>query len=197
MNNWATNAKIGYIELTLAQLFLSINTIFGKILVPNYPIFSLLTLRFFLGFSVLGIYLAFTKTKIRTELKAMKKSDWTVLALKALCGGFLFNFLILYGLQYTTATVTGIMSSTLPAFVALFSFIILKEKLSVTQLIAIALTGLGILLLSIGDYTAPESKDLYGLFFIALAMIPAALFTIFSKMINASLKPLTAILLMN
>jgi drug/metabolite transporter (DMT)-like permease len=191
------DAKIGYVELFIAQLCLSINIIFGKMLAPVFPVSGLLALRFFIGFSILALYLASTPTEIYSEIKKMKKTEGITLILKALCGGFLFNILTLHGLQYTTATATGIVNSTIPAFVALFSFLILKEVLTKRKMLSIGLTVFGILLLSIGDTTASGENDLYGLFFVSLAVIPAALFTIFSKMIAASLKPLTAVMLMN
>ena len=189
--------KTGYAELSLAQLCLSINIIFGKMLAPIYPIAGLLFLRFFIGFSIIAIYLVLSPVEIYSEIKKMRKTEWLILFLKALCGGFLFNILTLYGLQYTTATQTSIMNSTLPAFVALFSFLILKEVLTKRKILSIGLSVFGILLLSIRDVALPDESELYGLFFVFLALIPGSLFTIFSKMINASLKPLTAVMLMN
>jgi drug/metabolite transporter (DMT)-like permease len=189
--------RIGYVELSLAQLCLSVNIILGKMLAPIYPIVGLLALRFLIGFSILAFYLAFNLTEIYSEIKKMKKTEWVILSLKALCGGFLFNILTLHGLQYTTATATGIVNSTIPAFVALFSFLILKEVLTKRKMLSIGLTVFGILLLSIGDIAAPAENELYGLCFVSLAVIPASLFIIFSKMINASLKPLSAVMLMN
>ena len=190
--------RIGYVELSLAQICLSINIIFGKMLAPVYPIAGLLALRFFIGFSIIALYLVLpSTTEIYSEIKRMRKTEWVILFLKAVCGGFLFNVLTLYGLQYTTATQTSIVHSTLPAFVALFSFLILKEVLTKQKLFSIGLCVFGILLLSIKNAAIPDESELYGLFFVFLALVPASLFTIFSKMINTSLKPLTAVMLMN
>lgn len=191
------DSRIGYAELSLAQICLSINIIFGKVLAPIYPIAGLLALRFFIGSGIIAVYLVLSSTEIHSEIKKMKKAEWVILLLKAICGGFLFNILTLHGLQYTTAMQTSIVHSTLPAFVALFSFLILKEVLTKRKLVSIALCIFGILLLSIKDAAVPEKPELHGLFFVFIALIPAALFTIFSKMINTSLKPLTAVMFMN
>lgn len=192
-----TRFNIGYLELTLAQIFLSVNIIFGKMLASHYPIMGLLTLRFLMGFSVLAVYLAFSAKQTATEIKALKKMEWLILLIKAFCGGFLFNILTLYGLQSATATDTGIVHSTIPGFVALFSCLILRERLTTVQLFALLLTVCGILLLSVPDMNVIGISEMRGLIFIFLSVIPASLFTIFSKMINASLKPLTAVMLMN
>jgi drug/metabolite transporter (DMT)-like permease len=191
---------LSYIELSLAQLFLGFNVIFGKLLAPVFPIATLLALRFFIGFTFIALYLGLTSfSELCLEVKRLKRSNWTILFLQAGCGGFLFNILTLYGLQYTTATVTSIISSTIPAFVGLFSFLILKEKLTKGKTFAILLTIIGILLLSFRNVVFNfESKELYGLFFVLLAIIPASLFTIFAKMSeNTLLRPLTVTLIIN
>lgn len=197
MSKMNSESTIGYMQLALAQISMSLNTIAGKIIAPHFPIFSLLTIRFFLAFILLSIYLAFLKSPVLLELKKMNKSEWGILILKSLCGGFIFNILVLYGLQYTSASSAGIVNSSLPAFVALFSFFILKERLTRIQLIAILLTAIGIILMSAGTFIVPKGNEYYGLIIISLAMIPCALFVIFSKLINKSLTPLSAVLMMN
>lgn len=189
--------KIGYVELTLAQLCLSVNVIFGKILATDYPIPCLLMLRFLIGFSILAVYLAFSPKQVYTEIIKLRQSEWLIIFLKALCGGFLFNILTLHGLQYTTATTTSILQSSIPAFVVIFSLLILKERLTERKILSVVLTVFGILMMSIKDLSGLADNRLYGLLLVLLAVIPGALFTIFSKMINSAVKPLTAVMLMN
>ncbi len=194
-----TKLLIGYTELSIAQFCLAINIILGKLLAPAYPIFSLLALRFLIGFLLIGIYLACTYSQETCqELKTLQKRDWCILLLQALCGGFLFNALTLYGLQFSTATTAGIINSTIPAFVALFSFLILKEVLSKRTLFSIILTVSGVLIMSLNKTQfAIDSAELYGLFILCLAILPASLFTIFAKMTKASLNPMLTTALVN
>lgn len=188
-----TNLKIGYIELMLAQLCLAINFIVSKSIVTTYPIMSLLFLRFLIGFVVIALYLWFSASKVMDEMKILSKRDWILLILQALCSGFLFNVLFLYGLQYTSATSAGIINSTCPVFIVLFSALLLKEYLTKIKLVAILCAAIGIGFLSIGDLAFDVShSELYGLFIILIAMIPGSLFSVLAKMMKTEPKPLTS-----
>lgn len=190
---------IGYIELSLAQFSIGINIILGKLLGSTYPICSLLALRFLIGFIIIAVYLQLSSSRtIYSEIKELSRYDWVLLFLQALCGGFLFNIFTLYGLQYTTATATGIVNSAVPALVAIFSFFLLKEALTKRKASAIVLTIIGILLLSLGNASSgSESAGLFGLFLVSLAIIPEALFTIFAKMIKKPLNSFTTAMFIN
>lgn len=190
---------IGYSQLTFAQIWLALNIILGKFLAPVFPIFSLLALRFTLGFVLIAFYLILTYAQeSKAELKSLQKRDWIILGLQALCGGFLFNALTLYGLQFATATSAGIINSTIPAFVALFSFLILKEVLTKRTVFSILLTVVGILTMTAGKTTLSFSTDeLFGICILFLAIMPASLFTIFAKMTKVSFNPLLTTAMVN
>lgn len=193
------SSRIGYLQLSLAQVCLGINIILGKILTSTYPFLQLLALRFLIGFIIIAFWLCYRfSTQDYEEIKGLPKRAWIILFLQALCGGFLFNLLTLYGLQYATATVTGIVHSTLPAFVAFFSYIILNETLTSRKIFSILLTVIGILLLTVDNITIlSDPTGLLGLCVVFLAIIPGALFIVFSKMMVRSLQPFTTTALIN
>lgn len=190
----------GFLELSVAQFFLGIHILLGRILAPTCPIVLLLAIRFFIGFSTIAIMWqyggAFKKTY--HEIRGLQKSDWVILCLQALCGGFLFNILTLYGLQYTNATTASIINSTTPAFVALFSFLLLKEVLTKNKAFAISLTIIGILLLSLKqDHSAVNSVHFWGELCVFLAIIPGALFIVLGKMLKTAVSPFIVTALVN
>jgi len=190
----------GYLELSLAQCCIGINIILGKILIPEIPIFALLLLRFTLGFIFIGAYqILGNLSLVRTELRALSLKDWLIIFTQALCAGFLFNVLILYGLEHTSATVTGIINSAVPALVAVFSFIILREKLTLRIGIAILLCIAGIAVLGLGKAIPTDSNqnELLGILLVLAAIIPEALFTVLAKLLKKPPSPLTTTLLIN
>jgi drug/metabolite transporter (DMT)-like permease len=157
-------------------------------------------LRFTLGFIFIGTYQIFGNfSLVRAELSALSSKDWLIIFIQALCGGFLFNVLILYGLQHTSATVTGIINSAVPALVAVFSFIILREKLTLRIGIAILLCIVGIAVLGLGKATPTDSNqtELLGILLVLAAIVPEALFTVLAKLLKKPLSPLTTTLLIN
>jgi drug/metabolite transporter (DMT)-like permease len=190
----------GYLALTLAQCCIGVNIVLGKTLVPEIPIFALLLIRFALGFAIIGAYQLFGNLSlVRSELKALSNKDWWIVFAQALCAGFLFNILVLYGLEHTTAIATGIINSALPAIVAIFSFFILREKLSLRMVVAIMLCAAGIAVLGLGKAipTDSDQNELFGMAMVLIALIPEALFTILAKMIKKPPSALTTTLLVN
>lgn len=184
---------VGYLELSFAQFCIGANINLLKVLIPHFPIYYLLMFRFFIGFVLTGIYLTCTQfNKTQTECKTITGRDGSVLFFQALCGGFLFNILTVYGLQYTTATVTGIINSAVPALVAIFSFFILKEKLTTHKSFAIVLCVLGIGILSLGKLEGfgEGNNELLGISLIIVSIIPEALFTILAKLLKNPLSPI-------
>lgn len=186
--------SLGYLELTLAQVFLAISIVTTKFLTFLFPIMQLLFLKFLTAFIIILLYFLFSSSlrSIIEEFKKLQKRDWLLLTLQAMCSGFLFNILTLHGLKYTTATIAGIVNSTFPVFIAIFSVLILKERLEKSKFIAILLAMIGIACLSINSSTGSlnNSEALYGLFFLFIAMVPGSLFSIFAKMMKTKLNPL-------
>ncbi len=192
--------SLGYLELSLAQCCIGINIILGKILISEIPIFALLLLRFTLGFIVIGVYQLFGNfTLVKKELNALSAKDGFIIFAQALCAGFLFNVLILYGLERTTATVAGIINSAVPALVAVFSFIILREKLTFRMGVAILLCIVGIAVLGLGKAIPTDSNqnEFLGILLISAAIIPEALFTVLAKLLKKPPSVLTITLLIN
>lgn len=191
--------SIGYLELSLAQCCIGANIILGKILISEIPIFALLLLRFSLGFILIGSYqIARNFALMQKEFKALSAKDWFIIFAQALCAGFLFNVLILYGLERTTATVAGIINSAVPALVAVFSFIILREKLTLRISIAILLCIIGIAVLGLGKATPTDSTHaLSGIVLVLAAIVPEALFTVLAKLLKKPPSVLTTTLLIN
>ncbi len=193
------HTQMGYLELSLAQIFLAIHIVLAKMLANTYPILSLLMIKFLTGSIILIIYIVLTRLpELRQQLKKLNPKEWTLLCLQALCGGFLFNILNLYGLKYTTAIATSIINSTLPAFVTFFSFLILKENLTKSKIVAISLSVIGILLLNFKNSNLSiEHTEAQGIFFAFLAIIPAAFFIILAKMTEKLLDPFSLTALIN
>lgn len=194
------NRFMGYTELLLAQICTGINIVLAKALANTYPLSSLLALRFLIGFIAIVFYLQLT-TALQTvylEIKNLSKQEWIILLLQTLFGGFLYTILTLYGLQYTTANITGIVNSTCPAFIALFSLLFLKESLTKRKILAIVISILGIVILSLKNGQLNfKSTNLLGLSLVSLAVIPGALYTVLTKKITKPLSPFTPALFMN
>jgi drug/metabolite transporter (DMT)-like permease len=182
-----TKDLLAYIELTFAMIFLGVMVVTGKVLVASISIFLLLGIRFFIGFVFFSGYLYWQEKSLKityTEPPPLTRKEYLILFLQALFGGFLFNVFMLYGLKLSTASATGILTSTTPVFTTLLAFIFLREKITHRKLLAIVIAVIGVAIVNIntGD-TSILKWNLIGNFFIILAVISGAFLTIYIKKI--------------
>lgn len=103
----------------------------------------------------------------------------------------MFNIFMLYGLKYTTAIEAGIITSTLPAVIGLFSFILLKEKLTVKKGFGIAFAVLGVLCFNLIGNSLDGNNSLKGNLLIFGAVLGETLFIIMGKSLSNKVTPLT------
>lgn len=180
--------RIAYFQLAVSMAFVGVNVAVGKIIVEEVPIFLFSEIRFLIALLFLVPMLLISQ---RPATK-MQKSHWGYLVLQSFFGVFLFSVLMLYGVRLTSATAAGIITSTVPAVIALLSFFFLKEKMSAPQAISICLAVLGILIITfqMNSSTLESTSFLFGNVLVFGAVISEALFTIFAKKLSAVLTPI-------
>jgi drug/metabolite transporter (DMT)-like permease len=183
-----------YLLLASAQAGVAINVVIGKYLIDNeMPMFLFLGARFLVSSVCLSVLMLFRPriASLAHPTGKLHTMDWGFLLAQAFTGGFLFNYFFYWGIEYTTATSAGIISSSLPALLALFAYWFLGETLQFRKILAIVFAMLGIMVISL-DNADPSggSGSSFGDFLVFLAMIPEALYSIFSKFIGPRMTPL-------
>ena len=128
-----------YLLLSLTSLFWAINTIVGRLSAGHIPPLTLACLRWGGAFVIL---LPFAALPLARDWPTIRKHIGT-LALLAFSGFSAYNAITYYALQYTTAINGLLMQSSAPLFVALWSFLLLGERLTLRQAggICVSLTG--------------------------------------------------------
>ncbi len=194
-------ADNGYLELFIAQLSIGIMLVLSKHLLDFFPIFILIGLRFVLPTLFFSAIFVVSGEKIYHNRYGQKLSlkDWKVIFGQALCAGFLFNILLIFGLQYTTVTAAGLISSLVPMMIIIFSWLLLKENLSFNKIFAIVISVIALMVLNLGKGESSVSGhlSLIGNLLIFLAVIPEALFTIIAKWYGNHVKPMVLTALIN
>lgn len=192
-----------YVCLALAQAAIAVNVVVGKFVIEQeMPIFMFLGVRFLLSSILLTIMLPISKTGLIAPTHPtgkLDKKDWGYLLGQAVTGGFLFNYLFFWGIESTTATSAGIISSTLPAFLAISAYVFLGEKFTIHKIIGIILAILGIVVISLDNGTDPDAitGSFWGDFLVLLAIFPEALYSIFNKYISNRVTPLGSACVVN
>jgi drug/metabolite transporter (DMT)-like permease len=179
-----------YLELAAAMALVGSAVVAGKLVVADFPVFLASELRYLIGATVLVPLVLLREG----GLPRPGRRDGLALVLQALTGVFLFNVLLLYGLHYTTATASGIITSATPAVVLLISAIGLRERAGPRAGAGVALAVLGVLAINLlgggGGSDDTASNPLLGNLLVVGAVIGEALFTIFGKLVSGRLTPL-------
>jgi drug/metabolite transporter (DMT)-like permease len=179
-----------YLELTLAMVIVGSSVVVGKLLIASFPIFLGAGLRFAIASAILLPILIWNEKGI----PPITRKDWLFIFLQTLTGVFLFSVFLLFGLKYTTAAESGIITSTTPAVLGLISFLFLKERVTWNKAAGIAFTLFGILAINVVGISANSERGanpLLGNLLVFGAVIAEALFTIFRKAASEKVTPLT------
>lgn len=168
-----------YMELALSMFIAGSSVVVSKLLVQTLPVFLASECSLLIALVILLPLNYINKNSI----PKVNMNTLCILFLQAITGVFLFRVFLFWGLKFTSAGESGLITSTSPAMVGLLAFFILKEKLSVNKIIGIILVVTGILIVNI--YTTPalpsNTNSLKGNLLIIIAVIGEALFSILSK----------------
>lgn len=189
-----------YLGLALAQCSVGLNITVGKLLIGSFPVFFLLAIRFTIGFVGMLIIAYMQKLTIKNIVKdfmLLTNKDKLLLFMQAMCGGFLFNMLILYGMKGTSAISAGIITSFTPVAIFILSALLLRDKINSRKVFSIFMVFLGLVILNFNTELFGFNKILWGDLLVLLAVIPEAFFTIFSKFLDNKLKDSVAVVLIN
>jgi drug/metabolite transporter (DMT)-like permease len=140
---------------------------------------TLVWLRFTLGVLILGAAVG-----LRQQFAWPNRKDWSYFALLGFLGITFHQWLQSTGLVTSQATTTGWIVASMPIFIALLGWLILKEKLNWFQGLGIFLAALGVLLIiTHGDMRSLVSGKFgsVGDFLILLSAPNWAVFTILSR----------------
>lgn len=186
MQQTTQKARLGLICLVLAQSMVAANIVSSKILVASVPVPILLCIRFTLASLMLFPLHWLTKsrkTPLRKYFSTLRKKDYAFLVGQALCAGSLFNFLMFFGLKFTDANLAGIITSALPAIIAVMAWLILNEKFSAKKLVCVAFATLGLGIIAADKLGSPSMAHSFsGDFIVFAALFPEALYYILCKL---------------
>ncbi len=131
----------------------------SKPLASVLPVFLLLWLRF--GIAALAMPHWLRRPASEPALTAHTRG---LLFLESFLGNFMFSVFMLYGVTLTSAVSAGVVMASIPAVVALTSWLFLREQ--ITRRIALAIgcaaLGVGLLALAPAHPAAPATPVLHG-----------------------------------
>lgn len=173
------------IYLLLAVIFWGWSFVFTKILLDYVTPVELMGLRFIIGLPVLLLVIFFKKIKLKFDSKDYKAIAAGALVITA-------HFIIqITGLKYTSATNTGWIISVTPLVLATMSFLFLKEKIGLKEIIGIIVATCGIILLvSKGNLISLDWLKSVGDWLVLLSAFTWSVYTVITRNISRKYHPL-------
>lgn len=168
------------------MLLVGSNVGIGKSIVAFIPVPFFALVRFVIALAVLWPLLRPSK------MRRVKRDEWINLFLQALFGTFGFTLLMLGGVHRTSAVAAGVITSTIPAIVALFSWLFLRERPDTRALASIVLAIAGIAVINLAHASgagAPEGS-LAGNLMVLGAVCCESLYVILSRRLTQTLAPI-------
>jgi drug/metabolite transporter (DMT)-like permease len=157
-------------------------------------VFLLAWMRFAIGAVAMAPWLR----RPADEPRLTARTRW-LLFLESFLGNFLFSICMLFGVSLTTASAAGVVMSSIPAAVAVLSWVFLGERLGRRNLIAIALAALGIGLFSLDKNAAPSTQAMdhylgmslavWGNLLVFAAVVCEASYVVIGKRLTQGLGP--------
>lgn len=176
----------GIVLLILAQTMVGINIVTSKLLLSSIPILFLLAIRFALATVILLPLHWLTPAKkitVKNHFSNIQQKDWIFIFAQALSAGILFNCLMLLGLNYTDANVAGIITSALPAIIAMMSWLILGETISAKKSLCVIFATLGLIVIAYDKFRGVgATHSLFGDSIVLLSLLPEAAYYVLCKL---------------
>lgn len=168
----------------------------SKPLVAALGVFLLAWMRFGIG----GLAVVHWLRRPSNEA-AMSPSTKRLVFLESFLGNFLFSISMLYGVSMTSAVSAGVIMASIPAVVALMSWIFLKERIGARIWAAVACSALGIGLIALSKSElhtqssgglAPDlatSHVWLGNLLVFVAVLCEAAYAVIGKKLTGALSP--------
>ncbi len=132
-----------YLLLSLTSLFWAVNTVPGRFIVGHVPPVTLAFIRWGGAFLIV---LPFALPHLARDWPVIRKHA-VLMTVLALTGFSAYNTMAYYGLQYTTAINGLLLQSIGPLFVALWSFVLFRTRLTWRQAAGICISLTGVLVI--------------------------------------------------
>ena len=132
-----------YLLLSLTSLFWAGNTVLGRFIAGHVPPITLSFIRWSGAFLIL---LPFAARHLARDWPTIGNHAGRMVLL-AFTGFSVYNTLAYYGLQYTTAINGLLLQSIAPLFVALWSFVLFRDRLTLRQAAGICVSLSGVVVI--------------------------------------------------
>ena len=172
-----------YAMLFVSAVIFGFSFLFTKEALLRLSIFQLLGLRFLIAALIMAVLALTGAIKVRYDRGKLKR-----LALLTVFQPVLYFTGETLGIRLTSASESGMMIATMPVAIALFSMLILKERLVFHQWASVAASVAGVLLIT-GAKGFTGEGGVAGFLFLVFAIIAEGVFSPLSRKLSVECSP--------
>ena len=176
-----------YVAALLSMVFWGMSFIWTSIVFEYYTPITTIFLRL-----VISSIFLFLVLFISGYFQKIQRKHFVLFLVSALFNPFFYFLGENYGLKYSTASISSVVIATIPVFTPFAAWLMIREKISLMNIIGILVSFTGILVMLINpDFSL--SANPIGILLLFGAVIAAVIYTILLKKLTLHYSPLNVI----
>ncbi len=176
-----------YIAIVFAMIFWSVSFIWTRIAIDSFQPVTLISLRLLIASVLLFIVIASAR-----KLQKIRWADLKWFVLLAFFEPYLYYMGETYGLTMVESTLASVIVSTIPLFAPILAFFVLKERISMANILGI-FVSLGGVVLVIYEPNGGFSANPLGVTLLFLAVFAAICYSAILRKISSHYKTINII----
>ena len=176
-----------YIAIVFAMIFWSVSFIWTRIAIDSFQPVTLISLRLLIASVLLFIVIASAR-----KLQKIRWTDLKWFVLLAFFEPYLYYMGETYGLTMVESTLASVIVSTIPLFAPILAFFVLKERISMANILGI-FVSLGGVVLVIYEPNGGFSANPLGVALLFLAVFAAICYSAILRKISSHYKTINII----
>ncbi|GAA0440309.1 hypothetical protein GCM10008983_16640 [Lentibacillus halophilus] len=178
----------GVLLFVISMMSIGMSIPIGDVMMVDFPVLLFTFITILIASIIL---IPFATIVEKTKWSHISWKNYFGIFMQALLTVTLYTVFQLYGLTYAGPVSVGIITSITPAVVLVLSLFLLRERLNLKKISAVALAILAVLIMEIAGVDPEGGGSSIGILFMLLAVISLSLFFIYAKKFTVELPPYT------
>ena len=180
---------IAIVALVIAQIFWGASYLMSDFALQTFPAATLVTMRISIAAVVLGVV-----GLIAGQLQKIELKDWKYFLLASFSEPFVYFLCEAESLAHVSPTIASVMLSFIPLLTPIFAFFLLREKVTVMNILGIVISVVGVLMIILDG--GKLSADVVGILLLFIAVLASIVYTLVLRKIPEKYNTLTVVFYM-
>ena len=177
------------IALVIAQIFWGASYLMSDFALQTFPAATLVSIRISIAAIVLGVV-----GLIAGQLQKIELKDWKYFLLASFSEPFVYFLCEAESLAHVEPTIASVMLSFIPLLTPIFAFFLLREKVTVMNILGIVISVVGVLMIILDG--GELSADVVGILLLFIAVLASIAYTLVLRKIPEKYNTLTVVFYM-